>query len=68
MMFILAIIFMGDFLQMATVSGLEVYKDNGPKWELAYRIWKSLNPVVILTEQMRQSEDPEFSTSTGAFW
>ena len=54
------IIFMGDFLQIPTVSGLDVYADKPSQWEQGHQLWRSLNTVVLLTEQMRQSEDPEF--------
>src|SRR5204862_7637674 len=45
------------------VSTLDVYVDNPSKWEQGHRLWRSLNAVVLLTEQMRQSEDPEFAAA-----
>jgi hypothetical protein len=53
------IIFMGDFLQLAKVSHLDVHVDKPSKWDL----WRSINLVVLLTEQMRQSDDPSFAAA-----
>ena len=57
------IIFMGDFLQLATVSHLDVYVDKPSEWEDGHRLWRSINLVVLLTEQMRQSDDPKFAAA-----
>ena len=57
------IIFMGDFLQLATVSHLDVYVDKPSEWENGHHLWRSINLVVLLTEQMRQSDDPEFAAA-----
>src|SRR6266496_4161371 len=57
------IIFMGDFLQLATVSHLDVYIDKPSEWEYGHHLWRSINLVVLLTEQMRQSDDPEFAAA-----
>jgi hypothetical protein len=53
------VIFMGDFLQIPTVSGRDVYLDK-LECQKGHQLWRSLNAVVLLTEQMRQSEDPEW--------
>jgi len=50
------IIFFGDFLQLPAVVNPNLYVDN-KNWGLGHRLWRSLNAVVILKEQMRQSED-----------
>ena len=57
------IIFMGDFLQLATVSHLDVYVDKPSEWEYGHHLWRSINLVVLLTEQMRQSDDPPFAAA-----
>jgi len=56
----LNVIFMGDFLQIPSVSNLHLYVDKPSQWALGHRLWRSLNAVMLLTKQMRQSEDPEF--------
>jgi PIF1-like helicase len=53
-------IFMGDFLQLDTVSHLDVYVDKPSEWEYGHQLWRSVNLVVLLTKQMKQSDDPEF--------
>ena len=55
------IIFMGDFLQLVTVSHLDVYVDKPSEWEYSHHLWRSINLVVLLTEQMRQSDNPPFA-------
>ena len=57
------IIFMGDFLQLDTVSQLDVYVNKPSEWEYGHQLWRSINAVVLLTEQMRQSDDPEFAAA-----
>ena len=57
------IIFMGDFLQLPTISRLDVYIDKPSEWQYGYQLWRSINAVVLLTEQMRQSDDPEFAAA-----
>jgi PIF1 helicase. len=57
------VIFMGDFLQIPTVSQLDVYVDKPSKWEQGHQLWRSLNAVVLLIDQMRQSDDPEFAAA-----
>jgi hypothetical protein len=57
------VIFIGDFLQIPSVSNLHLYIDKPSNWELGHQLWRSLNAVVLLSEQMRQSEDPEFAAA-----
>jgi hypothetical protein len=54
------IIFFGDFLQLPAVRNPDLYVDN-PNWGLGHRLWRSLNAVVILKEQMRQAGDPIYA-------
>jgi hypothetical protein len=56
------VIFMGDFYQMPTVSGEDLYidKPESPTYPGHQLRW-SLNAFVILTKQMRQADDPEFA-------
>ena len=61
------IIFMGDFLQILSVSNLYLYVDKPSEWELGHQLWRSMNAVVLLSEQMRQSEDPEFAAALRRF-
>ena len=53
----LNIIFLGDFLQLPCISAYHLYTDK-PMYQLGNTLWRSLNAVVILTEQMRQIDDP----------
>ena len=55
------IIFCGDFLQLPTVNGQDLYIDHRTEYTLGYDIWRSLNAVVILRQQMRQAEDKEYA-------
>src|SRR6266496_4174599 len=57
------VIFMGDFLQLATISHLPVYVDKPSEWQQGHQLWRSINVVILLTEQMRQSDDPEFAAA-----
>ena len=54
---------MGDFLQLAIVSHLDIYVDKPSEWEYGHHLWRSINLVVLFTEQMRQSDDPEFAAA-----
>ena len=56
-------IFMGNFLQLPTISHLDVYIGTPSEWEYGHQLWRSINAIVLLTEQMRQSEDPEFAVA-----
>jgi PIF1-like helicase len=56
------LIFFGDFLQFPAVSRLDLYMDRPEsKYALGHDLWRSLNAVVILRQQMRQAEDPEYA-------
>jgi ATP-dependent exoDNAse (exonuclease V) alpha subunit len=50
------ILFLGDFLQLPSVSPYYLYTKTS-QYELGHHLWRSLNAVVILTEQMRQAGD-----------
>jgi hypothetical protein len=52
------IIFFGDFLQLPAVLNPDVYVNNNG---LGHRLWRSLNGVIILTQQMRQARDPPYA-------
>src|SRR5947207_6803120 len=58
---------MRDFLQIPLVSNLHLYVDMPSEWELGHQLWRSLNAVVLLSEQMWQSEDPEFAAALRQF-
>ena len=48
------IIFLGDFLQLPSVSPFRLYMD-GPRYQQGHHLWRSLNAVIILRTQMRQA-------------
>jgi hypothetical protein len=50
------IIFFSDFLQLPAVINPDLYVDN-QKYGVGHRLWRSLNAVTILRQQMRQAED-----------
>jgi PIF1-like helicase/Helitron helicase-like domain at N-terminus len=54
------IIFFGDFLQFPAVSRLDLYLDNIRCHE-GHTLWRSLNAVVILRQQMRQINDTQYA-------
>ena len=54
------VIFMGDFLQLASVSSCDLYIDNAMT-RTGHDIWRSLNAVVILRHQIRQAGDPRYA-------
>src|SRR5579859_5861401 len=54
------IIFFGDFLQLPAVLNPDLYVDN-KDYPLGHQLWRSLNTVVILTQQMRQAGDLEYA-------
>jgi len=54
------IIYLGDFLQLPSVSAYHLYTDT-PSSHQGYRLWRSLNAVVILVKAMRQITDPPFA-------
>ena len=41
----------------------DVYVDKPSQWEYGHQLWRSINVVILLTEQMTQSEDPEFEAA-----
>ena len=56
------IIFFGDFLQFPAVSRLDLYLDSPQnQYASGHRLWHSLNAAVILRQQMRQVDDPEYT-------
>jgi ATP-dependent DNA helicase PIF1 len=54
------LIFLSDFLQIPAVQSLDVYVDDR-QYRLGHRLWRSLNAVVNLREQMRQAGDPLYA-------
>src|SRR5436305_13927191 len=38
-------------------------KNMSTEWEYDHHLWRSINLVVLLTEQMRQSDDSEFAVA-----
>jgi hypothetical protein len=56
------VLFFGDFLQLPAVSHYDLYIDK-PKWRHGHDIWRSLNAVVTLRQQMRQADDPIFAAA-----
>jgi hypothetical protein len=54
------IIFFGDFLQLPAVINPDLYVDT-PKYGVGHRLWRSLNAVTILRQQMRQADDPLYA-------
>ena len=53
------IIFFGDFLQLPAVINPDLYRDTVTRRH-GHQLWRSLNAVVILKEQMRQAGDPDY--------
>ena len=53
-------IFFGDFLQLPAVINPDLYVDK-PNFGVGHRLWRSLNAVVILRQQMRQTGDPLYA-------
>ena len=54
------LLFFGDMLQLPVVKNYPVYVRH-PSWEKGHQLWRSLNSVVILDEQMRQAKDPVYA-------
>jgi hypothetical protein len=54
------ILFFSNFLQLPSVSSYHLYTANS-QYHLGHHLWRSLNAVVILTEQMRQAGDPRYA-------
>jgi len=62
------VIFMGDFYQFPPISGPAFWKGprSGNDDDLdGWMIWQRFKDVVILDEQMRQAQDPEFQRLLG---
>jgi hypothetical protein len=60
------IIFFRDFLQLPAVRNPDLYIDS-KEWGAGHRLWRSLNAVVILKEQMRQAGDPLYASLLSRF-
>jgi len=58
------VLFFGDMLQLPVVSNHSLYICH-PAWEKGHELWRSLNAVVILCQQMRQAEDPVYAALLG---
>ena len=56
----LNLIVLGDFLQFPAVSHLDLYMNVNPNYSLGHHLWRSLNAVIILSQQMRQADDPAY--------
>jgi hypothetical protein len=54
------VIFVGDFLQLPTVTRLDLYL-NKSSTQQAHLLWRSIHTVVILHQQMRQAEDHRYA-------
>jgi len=55
------VLFFGDFFQLPSVSKLDLWRGKLGRWHQGHDLWRSLNAVVTLTQQMRQAEDPKFA-------
>jgi PIF1-like helicase len=55
------IIFFGDFLQLSAVRNPDLYIDS-KEWGAGHHLWRSLNAVIILKEQIRQAGDPLYAS------
>jgi len=54
------LIFLGDFLQLPSVSSYHLYTDK-PLHQAGHHLWRSLNAVMILKIPMRQINDPRWA-------
>jgi hypothetical protein len=63
----LNILFLGDFLQLPSCSKSYLYVLN-PPYQLGHHLWRSLNAVVILREQMRQAGDQRWADLLHRLW
>jgi ATP-dependent DNA helicase PIF1 len=54
-------LFFGDFFQLPSVSKLDLWRTKLGRWQQGHDLWRSLNAVVILTQQMRQAEDLRYA-------
>lgn len=55
------IIFVGDFLQLPSVTGSDIYIPDKRQTAQAFLLWRQLNAVVILDQQMRQAGDTRYA-------
>lgn len=55
------IIFVGDFLQLPSVTGSDIYIPDKKQTAQAFILWRQLNAVVILDQQMRQAGDTRYA-------
>ncbi len=55
------LIFLGDFLQLPSISSYHLYTDK-PLYQLGHDLWRSFNAVMILKIPMRQMEDPRYAS------
>ena len=59
------VIFVGDFLQLPSVTGSDIYISDKKQTEQAFLLWRQLNAVVILDQQMRQADDTRYAELLG---
>ena len=62
------VIFMGDFFQFSPVKGQSLWKkprNRNDEDTIGQMIWYRFKEVIILNEQMRQAQDPEFRELVG---
>ena len=59
------ILWTGDFLQLPSVGGSDLYISGNGRTDHGHRLWRRLSAVVILTEQMRQAGDPRYTGMLG---
>ena len=52
------ILFFGDFYQLPAVSRLDLWRKSLGQWSQGHDRWRSLNAIVMLTEQMRKRMTP----------
>src|SRR5436305_1671682 len=55
------VLFFGDFLQLPSVSKLDLWRTKLGRWQQDHDLWRFLNVVIILTQQMRQAEDQRYA-------
>lgn len=55
------ILFFSHFLQFPAVSHMDLYQPHPRLDSFGHILWRSLNAVVILTQQIRQAEDAQYA-------